>query len=55
MIDTAAAMWGHTGAMMTKLSPGSISASATSISTAMPELDTTTRSAPVGRAYSPLW
>ena len=50
MIDTEAAMLGQIGAMMTRLSPGSMSASATSINALMPELDTTIRSAAVGRA-----
>jgi hypothetical protein len=35
---------------MSRLSPASISACATIISAVMPELDTTTRSAPTGRA-----
>ena len=54
MIDTAAAMLGHTGATMTRLSRGSISACVTSISADMPELDTTIRLAAVGRAWSPV-
>jgi hypothetical protein len=51
---TAAAMLGHTGARMTRLSPSSISAWAISISPVMPELDTTTRSAATGRWCKPV-
>jgi hypothetical protein len=50
MIETAAAMLGHTGATMTRLSPASISASATIIKAVIPELVTTMRSATDGRA-----
>ncbi|HEX5317930.1 MAG TPA: hypothetical protein VFW46_02160 [Stellaceae bacterium] len=49
MIDTAAAILGQIGATITKLSPGSISICATSISAFMPALVTATRSAAISR------
>lgn len=48
MIDVAAAMLGQIGAMMTRLSPGSISACVAIISAVIPELETAIRSLPTG-------
>ena len=54
MIDTAAAIFGHTGATITRLSPASISVCATSISAFIAELVTAIAlGADVGRRVKP--